>query len=165
MPYRITFYGDRKPETLSDESGKALYEDFKTGALPDRVEINGNIVVPKGKIEGVEFISTGPKAYTLSRAELLQFHNDKLKPFLNESGGLPLDGEMRFLEAEKVIRLERHTKVIKSASDCSMFIHANMLPHYEKLVDKISQWRMATGRKEYAKKQELKAHAKSAATN
>lgn len=161
--YKITFYGDRLPETMTTEAGKEFYNDFKNNELPERVEINGKFTIARGKIASVEFVADKAETYQMSKAELVQFQ-EKLRPYLNESGGLSEDGKLRFLEAENLVRVVRHKAVVMTQSDAAVYINPDMITHYEKLVDKINQWQSATGKRQYAKKMETRDLERTAAT-
>jgi hypothetical protein len=99
----------------------------------------------------------------MSKAELVQF-TDKLRPYLDESGGLSEDGKLRLLEAENLVRVVRHKAVVKTQSDAAVYINPDMIAHYEKLVDKISQWQASTGKRQFAKKMETRDLERTAAT-
>lgn len=161
--YKITFYGDRLPETMSTEAGREFYNDFKNDQLPEKVEINGKFTIARGKIASVEFVPDKAETYQMSKAELVQFE-DKLRPYLDESGGLTEDGKLRFLEAENLVRVERKKTPVMTQSDAVVYINPDMISHYEKLVDKISQWQSFTGKRQFAKKMQTRDLERTAAT-
>lgn len=148
---------------MSNEAGKMLYDDFKSGELPDRVEINGRFVVSRTQIASIDLVPDKAETYQLSKTELLQF-GEKIKPYLNESGGLDEDGKLRFLEAEKLVRVERFAPRVVVQSDARVHINPDLIPHYQKTIDKINQWQAINGKREFAKKMQVRAHEKTAAT-
>lgn len=155
MPYKIEFFGDRPAEILSDEAGQALYEDYRSGELPEKVEIKGRFIVPKAKIAGVERFVEKREEYEMSRSELLQFEHDKLGPYLSD-GQLTFAAELRFLEAQGVIRVEWHVTEPKTQSEVDVFVQPHLLNEYIRLGEKISQWKNQRARRDYAQKMEAK---------
>lgn len=154
MPYKISFYGDRKEEIIPDEGGKVLYTDFSSGELPDRVEIRSGLTVERRQIKDVEFIAAQREHVDHSRSELEHFEESKLRPFLDEKGRLTLHKELMFLQSERLIRVTKNkgVDVIKTVSDCILSVRSALVEEYAKMDEKLSQWKMLVGRKHYGKR-------------
>jgi len=162
MPYKIDFYGDRKPEVLPDGPGKMLYEDYKSGELPERVEIR-NFTIPKGKIAGIEYVKDTSRQDAVSDNEVTTLHS-KLVNYLDEKGNLPWASELRYMESIGLIRVERRVEVPKTLSDANIFIKPHMTAQYAELQRVLAGWHFKHGAQYRAKKHALQAHAKTAAT-
>lgn len=95
-----------------------------------------------------------------SDQECIEFELE-LKPFLNKDGFLASDGEMRFLQSERVINFK--SKVdgeVKTASDFDMGIIQDKINDYRELTEKIDSWKDYIERKNYGKNKGLEETAK-----
>lgn len=153
--YRISFYGDRKPETLPDSRGKALYEDYQKGELPVRVEIRQGLTVESKSIREIELISDSSSRNNqgMSPAEIRHFEERELLPFLTKHLELTPDQELAFLVGKGLIRVVMtQGTTYKTASDASIYIQPHAIEEYTKMVDKLEQWKVYAGRRNFAQK-------------
>jgi len=159
MPYKVTFYGDRKPEIVPDDRGQMMYQDFQTGEMPDRVEVRAGLTVERRTIREIERVKgeSNPRLEEMSRAALDQFERDKLAPFLTD-GELTYDGKWRFLESESVVRVERLHEPVRYDGDVVPYIQQGMEARYQDLTNKIRQWSHWRGKRTYAKKMQEKEY-------
>lgn len=168
MSYKVSFFGQRKDEILPDDAGKELYDDYQKGELAEKVEIRNGLTVERRTIREIEYIPSLEETYAYSRNELQAFERDKLAPFLDDRGGLSVHGHLKFLESEGLIVLEVLNSPVKSYSDVRFGVLSHMVNEYKKMTEKLSQWLMYSGKKNYGQKQrdkELEAMAEAQQSN
>lgn len=154
--YRISFYGDRKPETIPDARGKLIYEDYQKGEMPPRVEIRAGLTIEAKSIKEIEHIPDSaryPQGPT--EAELKLFEVSQLKGFLNERGELTPQDELAFLVAKGLIRVEMHKETYKTASDATLYVQSHKVREFGEVTELLSAWKTMKGKKNYAEKKEL----------
>lgn len=163
MAYKISFKGDRGPETISENQGQALYNDFQSGELPERVEIRRGLTVESRSIRDIEHI-TDPyvNATQYTKVDMERFEATELKPFLNDHFQLTPAKELAFLVAKNLIEVIMHSDEYRTASDATLYIKSARVAEYTAMVEKLEQWKTHAARRDYAfkkREEELEAIA------
>lgn len=164
MSYKIYFKGDRPAEVIHGPQAEEMYNDYQSGNLPDIIEIKPGLTLPRSAINGMEKVKDhAPVRRETTPSELKQFA-EKVRPYLEPDGVLSLDGQLRFLEAEGLIRLVRNPGVtkIKTTSDCVEYVKDHLVDVYEGTLELISQYNLWHGRKAYADRKKLEHYQQMA---
>jgi len=154
--YKVTFKGDRLPETLDDEKGAKLYEMKKDGDMPTNVELRKGMLIMSTSIRDVEYVADEQRK-DYSEPELLKFEKEELKEFLNEKGELASVGELLFYQSKGLVN---YTGPKDAPYVASFDIQINRLRtrDFADMQHKMSQYKFLKGRKYYAQKHEAREH-------
>lgn len=154
--YRISFSGDRKPETVPDEIGKNLYQDWQSGEMPERVEIRNGLTIERRYIREIEHVPDfNPNRFMMTNDELRRWAEQELKPFLDELGNLTPHKELEYLVAKGLITVVMHKAHYMTASDATLYVRSDRTADFERVTNVLSQWKTYQGKLQYAQKKEL----------
>lgn len=155
--YKITFKGDRQPETLEDEKGAKLYELRKTGKLKDQnVELRPGLLVPASSIKDIEFVrDSARREYT--KYELEQFAAGELKEYLKEDGVLGPMGEILYYQSKGLLSFCGDTNDAYP-SPTHIAINPDTTKAFGELQNKVQQYKYMMGARYAAQKHADREH-------